>query len=154
MVRRSTVGISVRILLYEYSMAYHDVIHILTSGIALYMHFTTAYAASRASVVPAIATDTRHCYCNASVKRLPCHRGIGIDCHTLNINFMLGFSSARLIVGSVCSLRDPNDADQVPACSLRGVVSMKRNETRGTRNDFHEHCYAISVPVYNYWHRF
>jgi hypothetical protein len=75
-VRRSTFGISLRILLYGDSMAYHDVICVLTSGIALYMHFTAAYAASRASVVPAIATDTCHVYSSASLKHLSYHRGI------------------------------------------------------------------------------
>jgi hypothetical protein len=57
-------------------VARRDVICILTLGKALYMHFTTAYAASRASVVPEIATDTRHSYSNASVSHLSHRRGL------------------------------------------------------------------------------
>jgi hypothetical protein len=82
--------------------------HILTSGIALYMHLTTAYATSRPVLYPAIAIGTVQSYSCLSVTLFRDEES-GLKNHTLFIMTIIFQFHASALFYSVKELSVPTD---------------------------------------------
>ena len=96
--------------LYTSDMADYRSAHVLTFGIALYMHLTTAYATSRTVLLPAIAIGTVQSYTCLSVTSFR-NGASGLKNHMLfTVTLILQFYASDLLY-RVKELSVPNSSE-------------------------------------------